>query len=166
MNKDGEEKSISSRTTPMYLNQRTNEKMRKAHRSISDKRIQKCTSLQRNGVQMRDRPDWMARNPNEKIMNLGLLVRGDPRIRIPLERSTSNNWHNVIKGRRLIVRINRMLDQWHPKSSSHYRRSNGVLFTPYPTSHQSVRIIGVDREIQVELFDQGSRKGMRTVQQR
>ena len=39
---------------------------------------------------MRDRPDGMARNPKEKIVNLGQLVRGDPRIRTPLDSSTSN----------------------------------------------------------------------------
>ena len=50
MNKNGEERSMSSRTTPMNLNQRMNEKMRKANRSINNKGIQKCTMLQRNGV--------------------------------------------------------------------------------------------------------------------
>ena len=90
MNKNKEEKSMSSRTTPMNLNQRTNEKMRKAHRSICDKGIQKHTSLYRNGVQMRDGLDQMARNPKEKIVNLGQLVRDDLRIKIPLDKSTSN----------------------------------------------------------------------------
>ena len=46
MNKNREEKSMSSRTTPTNLNQRTNEKMRKANKSISNKGIQKCTTLQ------------------------------------------------------------------------------------------------------------------------
>jgi len=90
MNKNQKEKSMSSRTTPMNLNQRTNEKMRKAHRSIYDKGIQKCTSLYRNGMQIRDGLDGMVRNPKEKIVNLGQLVRDDPRIRTPLDRSTSN----------------------------------------------------------------------------
>ena len=53
-----------------------------------------------------------------------------------------------------------MLDQWLLKSISHYRRSNGVIITPYPTSHKSVGIIGVDREVRVELFDQGSQRRM------
>ena len=70
MNKNGEEKSMSSRTTPMNFNQRTNKKMRKAYRSIRNKGIQKRRSLQRNGVQMKDRIDGMARNLKEKIMNL------------------------------------------------------------------------------------------------
>ena len=90
MNKKGKEKTMSSRTTPINLNQRTNEKMRKTHRSVCDKCIQKCTSLQRNGVQMRDRPDGMARNPEKEIMNFGQLMRGDPRIKTPLDRSTSD----------------------------------------------------------------------------
>ena len=71
MNKNGEEKSMSSRTTPMNLNQKANENMRKAHKSIKNKGIQKCTSLQKNGVQMRDGPDGMARNPEKEIMSLG-----------------------------------------------------------------------------------------------
>ena len=90
MSKNGEEKSMSSRTTPMNLNQRTNEKMRKAHRSISDKRIKKCTSLYRNGMQMRDGPDGIASNPEKEIMSPGQLVRGDLRIETPLDSSTSN----------------------------------------------------------------------------
>ena len=65
MNKNKEKQTMSSRTTPMNLNQRTYEKMRKTHRSVRDKRIQKCTSLQRNSVQVRDRPNGMARNPEE-----------------------------------------------------------------------------------------------------
>ena len=62
MNKNGEEKSMCSRTTPMNLNQRMNEKMRKAHRSIRDKGIQKRTTLDRDGVQMRDGPVGMAKS--------------------------------------------------------------------------------------------------------
>ena len=41
-------------------------------------------------MQMRDGLDGMARNPKKEIMSLGQLVRGDPRIRTPLDRSTSN----------------------------------------------------------------------------
>ena len=54
----------------MNFNQKMNKKMRKAYMSIRNKGIQKCTSLQRNGVQMRDRLDGIARNLKEKIMNL------------------------------------------------------------------------------------------------
>ena len=110
VNKNREEQSMSNRTTPMNLNQRTNENMRKTNRSISNKRIQKCTMLQRNGVQMRDRPKRMTSNPKEKIVNLSELSSGDSRIRTPLDRRPSDIRHDVIKGRRLIIKVDRMLD--------------------------------------------------------
>ena len=62
MNKNREEKTMCNRITPMNLNQGSNEKSKKTHRSINHKNIQKCTSLNRNGVQVRDRPDGMTRN--------------------------------------------------------------------------------------------------------
>ena len=49
MNKNWKEMSMSRRTTPIHLNQRTKKKMRKAYKSICDKVIQKRTSLYRNG---------------------------------------------------------------------------------------------------------------------
>ena len=88
--KTGKKKSMSSRTTPMNVNQGMNEKIRKAHWSIRDKGIQKRTMLDRDGVQMRDGLDGMVRNPEKEIMSLSQLVRGDPRIKTPLNRSTSN----------------------------------------------------------------------------
>ena len=88
MNKNREEKSKSRRTTPMNLNLGSNEKMRKSHRSICHKGIQKCTALNRNGMQMRDGPDIMARNPEKQVMNLGQLIRNDPRISTPLNGNT------------------------------------------------------------------------------
>ena len=148
MNKNREEKSMSRRTTPINLNQGLNEKMRKTHRSICNKGIQKCTSLNRNSVQVRDVLDRMARNPGKQIMNLDQLMKSDPRIGTPLNGSTSQIWHNVIEWRRLIIRIDRMLYLRHPKSRGHYRTGNGILFTLYPTLHKlSVGIIGVDREV-------------------
>ena len=49
-----------------------------------------------------------------------------------------------------------MLYLRHPKSRGHYRRSNDIVFTLYPTLHElSVGIIGVDREVWVEFFNQG-----------
>ena len=75
---------MCSRTTPMNLYQGSNEKMRKTHKSICHKGIQKCTSLEMNGVQMRDRPNRMARNPKKEIMNLDQFMRGNLRIRTPL----------------------------------------------------------------------------------
>ena len=94
----------------MHLNQGTNKKMRKDNRSISNQGIQKCTMLQRNGVQMRDRPKRMTSNPKEEIMNLSELSSGDLRIKIPLDRRPSDIRHDVVQGRRLIIRVNRMLD--------------------------------------------------------
>ena len=81
---------MCSRTIPMKLNQRMNEKIRKAHWSIRDKGIQKRTMLDRDGVQMRDGLDGMTRNPEKEIMSLSQLVRGDLRIKTSLDRSTSN----------------------------------------------------------------------------
>ena len=80
---------MSRRTTPMNLNQGTNEKIKKTHRSICDKGIQKCTTLDRNSVQVKDGPDRVARNPEKEIMNLGQLMRSAPRISTPLNGSTS-----------------------------------------------------------------------------
>ena len=77
-------------------NQRTNEKMRKANRSINNKGIQKCTMLQRNGVQIRDMPKRMTSNPKEKIVNLNELSSSDPRIRTPLDRRLNDVRHDVI----------------------------------------------------------------------
>ena len=167
MNKNLKEKSMSRRTASMNLNHRSNKKIRKTHMSICDKDIQICTSLYGNSMQMRDGSNWMARNPEKEIVNLDQLVRSDSRIKTLLDRSPSKIWHNVIKGRRLIVRINRMMDLRHPKSRGYYRRSNDVLFTSYPTLHiLSVEIIGVDREVRVKLPDQGSRRRMVNIHQR
>ena len=167
MNKNREEKSISRRTTPMNLNLGSNEKMRKSHRNICQKGIQKCTAFNRNGMQVRDGPDRMARNPEKQVMNLGQLIRNDPRISTPLNGSTSPIWHNVIKWRWLIIRVHRLLYLRHPKSRGHYQTSNDILFTSYPTLHKlSVGIIGVERKVQVELSNQGSQRRMVYIHQR
>ena len=116
---------------------------------------------------MRDGPDKMARNLEKEIMNLGQFVRSDSRIRTPLDRRPSKIWHNVIEWRRLIIYIDKMLYLRHSKNRGHYHTSNGILFTPYPTLHKlSVGIIGVDREIRVELSDQGSRRRIINIHQR
>ena len=133
-----------------------NKKSRKTYRSINDKSIQKCTSLNRNGVQVRDRPNRMTRNSKKQIVKLSKLMRGDTRIITSLNGSTSDVRHNVIERRNLGVRIDRLLYQRYMKSRGHYLKSNDILFTPYPTHHiLDVRIIGVDREVRVELFNQG-----------
>ena len=118
-------------------------------------------------MQIRDGPNQMARNPEKKITNLSLLMRSDSRISTLLDRRPSKIWHDVINGRRLIIGIDRLTNQWYPKSRGHYRRSNGVLFTLYPTLYKlSARVNGVDREVRVELFDQGSLKRRVNVQRR
>ena len=145
------------RNTPMNLNQGSNEKSRKTHRSISHKGIQKCTSLNRNGVQVKDGPDRMTRNPEKQIMNLGKLMKGNPRISTPLNGSTSEISHNFIKRRGFIIRVDWLSYQRYPKSRGHYWRSNDILITPNPTHHiLSFGIIGVDRKVWVELSNQGS----------
>ena len=87
MYRNKEEKTMCSKTTPMNLNQGLNEKSRKTHRRICHKGIQKFTSLNRNGVQMRDGPNGMTKNPEKQVMNLGQLMRGDRRISTPLNGS-------------------------------------------------------------------------------
>ena len=89
MYKNREENTICCRATPMNLNQGSNKKSRKTHRSISHKSIQKCISLNRNGVQVRDRSDRMTRNPEKQTMNLSELMGGNTRINTPLNGSTS-----------------------------------------------------------------------------
>jgi len=90
-------------------------------------------------------------------MNLDKLMRGNPRISTPLNGSIDEVWHNVIKWRGLIIKVHRLQFLRHPKSRDHYWRSNDILFTPYPTHHVlSVGIFGVDREVRVELSNQGS----------
>ena len=62
------------RCTPANLNNGLNEKRRKAHGTICKKRIQKDTSIYRNGVNMRDREDVMTCYPKEKIVKLSKLT--------------------------------------------------------------------------------------------
>ena len=69
---------------------------------------------------MRDRPKRMTSNPKKKIVNLSELSSSDLRIRTSLDRRPSDIRHDVVQGRRLIIRVDRMLDHWHLKSSSHY----------------------------------------------
>ena len=75
----------------------------------------------------------MIRYPKEKIGSLSELSRSELRIRTPLDRSPSDVRHDVVQGRRLIIGIDRMLDQRYPKSINHYPKSNDILYTSYPT---------------------------------
>ena len=125
--------------------------MRKTNRSTRNKGIQKHTSLNRDGVQMRNRPQRMTRYLKEKIRNLSKLSGRDPRIRTSPDRRPSDVWHIVIKGWRLHIKIDRLPNYWNTKSLSHYPRGNGELYTSYPTPNQGVGIINVAREVWVEL---------------
>ena len=61
-------------TTPMNLNKRANEKSEKTHRSIGDESVQKRTSLNRNSMKIRDRPNGVTRNPKKQIVELSKLM--------------------------------------------------------------------------------------------
>ena len=75
----------------MNFNMRSNEKSRKTHRSVGNKGIQKCTSLNGNSVKMRDRPNGMTRNLEKQIIELSKLMGGDLRISTPSNGSTSKD---------------------------------------------------------------------------
>ena len=86
---------------------------------------------------------------------------GNLRISTPTNGSTGNEGHDIIKMRRLCVRVHRLLYQRYTKSKCHYLRSNDILFTPYPTLQKlNVGNIGVDKEVQIEFFNQSNRRGI------
>ena len=81
----------------------------------------------------------------------------DMGISTPTNESTSDERHDVIKRRGLSVRVPRLPYQRYTKSKGYYNRSNDILFTLYPTLHKlNVGVIGVDREVRVELSNQNS----------
>ena len=80
MNENRIKKSMTNSATPMNFVQRTKKQMRERNRSTRNKGIQKHTSLNRDGVEMRNRPQGMTRYPKEKIGSLKKLRRRDPRI--------------------------------------------------------------------------------------
>ena len=167
MYKNREKQTMRLSITPMNLYKRTYEKSRKTNRSISDESVQKRTSLNRNGMYVRNRPNAMTRNPKEQIIGLSKLMCGNPRISTPTNGSTSTKRHNVVNGRKLCVRIHRLLYQRYIKSWSHYLTGNNKLFTPYSSLHiVNVGIIGVDREVWIKLSNQSSRKRMLNIQKR
>ena len=79
MNENRLEQTMGFSTTPINLYKKMNKKSRKTHRSISDESVQKRTSLNRNCMDMRDRPDTMTRNPKEHIIELNKLMSSNPR---------------------------------------------------------------------------------------
>ena len=107
------------------------------------------------------RPNAMTRNPKKQIIELSKLMRGDTRISTPTNRSTDDERKDVIKVRGLYVRVHKMLYQRYTKSRCHYLKSNDILFTLYLTLHKlNVGIIGVDREVRIELSNQCSQRRM------
>ena len=60
----------------------------------------------------------MTRYPKEKIGSLSELSRSDPRIRTPPDRKPGDVSHDVVQGRRLIIGIDRVLDQRYPRASA------------------------------------------------
>ena len=136
----------------MNFVQRTKEQVRKTDGRTKHKSIEKHTSLQRDGVEMRNRPQGMTRNSKKQICGLKKHRRRDPRIRTPLNRWSSDVWHDLIYKRWLIIGIDRIKDNQNPKSLSHYPRGNGELNTSYPTPNNSVRIIDMTWEVREELM--------------
>ena len=61
------DKRMPYNRTLMNFVQRTKKQMRKADRRTRHKSIQKHTMLQRDGVEMRNRPQRMTRYPKKKI---------------------------------------------------------------------------------------------------
>ena len=53
--------------------------------------------------------------------------------------------------RRLSIGIDKLGNDWNPKSLSHYLRGNGELNTSYPTPNKGVGLIDVTREVREEL---------------
>ena len=84
MNKDRKEQAMGFDITPMNLNKWANEKSEKTYRSINDESVQERTSLNRDIMKMRYRPNIMTRNlEKKKIIELSKLMRGDTRISTP-----------------------------------------------------------------------------------
>ena len=86
MNKNRMNKSIDDNKTPMNFIQRTKRQMMKTDRHTRNKSVQKHTSLKRDGVEMRDRPQRMIGYHKEKIGSLSKLNGHDLRIRTLLDR--------------------------------------------------------------------------------
>ena len=161
MNENPEKQTMGFCTTPMNLNKWTNKKCRETNRSISDESVQERTSLNKNGVNMRNGPNTMTGYPKKQVIKLSKLMRGNPRINTPTNGSTGDEGHDIIKMWRFWVSIHKLLYQRYIKSRGHYHRSNNILFTPYPNLHiVNVGNVEVDREVRIELSNQSSQRGM------
>ena len=140
--------------TPMNLVQRTKEQVKKTDKRTRHESIEKHTSLQRDGVEMRNGPQGMTCNSKKQICGLKKGRRRDPRIRTPLDRWSSNVWYDLINRKWLIIGIDRIGDNRDPKSLSHYLWGNGELNTSYLTPNNGVGIIDVTWKVREELSNQ------------
>ena len=73
MNENRMNKSMSDGRTPMNFSQRMKKQMKKTNRRSRNKSVQKHTSLKRDGVEMKNRPQRMTHYPKEKIGSLRKL---------------------------------------------------------------------------------------------
>ena len=90
MNKNMMNKRMPCDRTPMNFVQKMKKQMRKADRRTKHESVQKHTSLKRDGVEMRNRPQRMTRYPKKRIGSLRKRTRRDPRIRTSLDRGPSD----------------------------------------------------------------------------
>ena len=90
MNENRIDKCMPYGRTPTNFVQRMKKQMRKTNRSTRNKGVQKHTLLNRDGVEMRNRPQRMTLYPKEKIGSLSKLSGRDLRIRTPLDRRPSD----------------------------------------------------------------------------
>ena len=67
MNENRMDKRMPYGKTPMNFVQRTKKQMRKADRYTRYESVQKYTSLKRDGMEMRNKPQRMTRYPKKKI---------------------------------------------------------------------------------------------------
>ena len=90
MNENKMNKSMSDGRALMNFVQRTKKQMWKTNRRTKNKSVQKHTSLKRDGVEMKNRPQRMTCYPKKKIGSFSKLSGCDPRIRTPLNRRPSD----------------------------------------------------------------------------
>ena len=76
--------------TPINFIQRTKNQMGKTNKHNRNKSIQKQTSLKRDGVKMKDRPQRMTCYPKKKISSHRKFSGRDPRIRTTLDKGLSD----------------------------------------------------------------------------
>ena len=145
------------RLAPMRLNNGLNEKKRKTNRTISTKGIHKCTSINKNIIQMGYRKDIVTCYPKQHVIELGLLTRVKPWFITPSDSSSTKKCHDIINRRSLSVWICRSTNNRYMRSFKHYLFSYPKFFTSNPSSQvMTTEIIRMSREIQIEFSNQSS----------